>query len=191
MEKILEKGSPFIGEKIQLRALDKSDLEEIMKYWNTYESRIFLGTIIPMSSQMEQEWIDSVHQRRKNMKAFVFVIEDKETKEFLGTCGLEDIFWTSRSAVLGIAIHNPENHEKGYGTDTMKCLLKIGFNVLNLNRIELWVMEYNRRAIHVYEKVGFKEVGKKRQGHFIQGSYTDIIVMDILKSEFDELEREE
>ena len=186
MEKILEKGSPFVGEKVQLRAIEKSDVEEIMKHWNTYESRIFLGTIMPMSSTMEEDWIESVHQRRKNMKAFVFAIEDKETKEFLGTCGLENIFWTSRSAVLGIAIHNPENHEKGYGTDTMKCLLKIGFNVLNLNRIELWVMEYNRRAIHVYEKVGFTEVGKKRQGHFIQGSYIDIIVMDILKSEFND-----
>jgi len=187
MKEILEKGSPFIGEKIQLRALEKSDLEEIMKNWNTYETRLFLGNIIPMSSMMEEDWINSVHQRRKNMKAFIFAIDDKETKKFLGTCGLEDIYWTSRSAVLGIAIHNPENTDKGYGTDTMKCLLKFGFNVLNLNRIELWLMEYNKRALHVYEKVGFKEVGRKRQGHFIQGSYHDIIVMDIIKSEFSEL----
>ncbi len=186
MKEILEKGSPFIGEKVKLRPIEKSDIDKIMEHWNTYESRIFLGTIIPMSSMMEEDWINSVHQRRKKMEAFYFAIEDKETKEFLGTCGLESIFWTSRSAVLGIAIHNPENHNKGFGTDTMKCLLKFGFNILNLNRIELWVMEYNKRAIHVYEKIGFQEIGKKRQGHFIQGSYHDIIVMDILKSDFDE-----
>jgi len=68
----------------------------------------------------------------------------------------------------------------------MECLLKFGFNILNLHRIELWVMEYNERAIHVYLKVGFKEVGRKREAHYLQGVYHNIVVMDILEEEFRE-----
>ncbi len=184
MEELLAKGSPFIGEKVQLRAVEKTDLDDIMKYWNTFESRVGLGTVIPMSSMMEEDWIKSTHERAKNQTAFTFVVEHKETKELIGTCGIEDMNWIAKSGIVGIGIHNPANHNKGYGTDAMRCLLRFGFDVLNLNRIELWVMEYNERAIHVYEKLGFKKVGKKRQAHFLQGSYHDILEMDILRSEY-------
>jgi RimJ/RimL family protein N-acetyltransferase len=179
--------SPYIGSKVKLRPLEKEDLNAIMEHWNTYESRIGLGLLVPMSSMMEAEFIDSVHSRAKNGSAYIFAIEHVSTGEFLGTCGIERINFISRSAELGIAIHNPANHSKGYGTDTMRCLLKVGFNILNLHRIELWVMEYNKRAIHVYEKVGFKEVGRKREAHFLQGIYHDIVVMDILEDEFNEI----
>ena len=185
MENIFSKQSPFIGNLVKLRAVEKTDLDDIMKYWNAYESRIGLGGIIPMSSMMEEDWIKRTHEMAKSQKGYAFAIEHKDTKEFLGTCGIEDFNWLARSAVLGIAIHNPENHDKGYGTDAMKCLLKFGFDVLNLNRIELWVMEYNKRAIHIYEKLGFELIGKKRQAHFVQGSYHDIITMDILKTDFE------
>ncbi len=176
--------SPYIGEKIKLRPLEKDDLKSIMKYWNTYESRIGLGLLIPMSSMMEAEFIEMVHNKAKNGTGYIFAIEDVVSGDFLGTCGIDDINNISRSAELGIAIHNPDNHGKGYGTDTMRCLLKFCFNILNLHRVELWVMEYNERAIHVYEKVGFKEVGRKRDAHFLQGMYHDVIVMDILEEEF-------
>jgi len=185
MEDIFSKQSPFIGNIVRLRAVEKTDLDDIMKYWNAYENRIGLGGIIPMSSMMEEDWIKHTHEMAKSQKGYAFAIEHKDSEEFLGTCGIEDFNWLARSAVLGIAIHNPENHNKGYGTDAMKCLLNFGFDVLNLNRIELWVMEYNKRAIHIYEKLGFHLIGKKRQAHYVQGSYHDIFTMDILKSEFE------
>ncbi|MHA1303489.1 MAG: GNAT family N-acetyltransferase [Candidatus Heimdallarchaeaceae archaeon] len=177
-------GSPYIGEKVKLRALEKSDVPKIMQYWNTYETRKFLGNPIPMSSMMEEEWITSVHQRAKSKSAFIFAITNRETDEFLGSGGLESIDWINRNAVLGIAIHNPANHNKGYGTDAMKCLLAFGFRILNLNRIELLVFEYNPRAIHVYEKIGFKQVGCKRKDSFHEGKYYDTIIMDILAEEY-------
>lgn len=179
--------SPYIGDKVKIRALEKDDLDSIMEHWNNYESRIGLGFLVPMSSMMEAEFIEHVHNSAKNQKSYIFAIENLTSGEFLGTCGIDSINWTNRTAELGISIHNPANHSKGYGTDTMKCLLKFGFNILNLHRIELWVMEYNERAIHVYNKVGFKEVGRKREAYFLQGSYHDIVVMDILEEEFQEI----
>jgi len=187
MTDIYQTKSPFEGEKVRLRPLEKSDLDEIMKHWNTYESRVGLGTVIPMSTMMEEEFIQSSHENTKSGKGYNFAIEDKETKEFLGTCGIDSIWQINRSAEIGIAIHNPENHNKGYGTDATICLLRVGFLVLNFHRLELWVMEYNKRAIHVYKKIGFKEIGVKREAHFLQGNYHDIYILDILAAEFREL----
>jgi RimJ/RimL family protein N-acetyltransferase len=184
MEDIYKTTSPYIGEKVKLRALEKDDLDSIMEHWNTFESRLGLGFLVPMSSMQEAEFIERAHEGAKSGKAYMFAIVHSKTDEFLGTCGIDSINTISRTAVLGIAIHNPANHSKGYGTDTMNCLLKFGFNILNLHRIELWVAEYNTVAIHVYKKVGFKEVGRKRESHFMQGKYYDLIVMDILEEEF-------
>ncbi len=187
MKDIYKTKSPFEGEKVRLRTIEKSDLDDIMKYWNTYESRIGLGTIIPMSTMMEEEFIQSAHERAKSGRGHIFAIETLETKEFLGTCGIEEIMQINKSAVIGIIIHNPENHNKGYGTDAMICLLKVGFLVLNFHRLELLVMDYNKKAIHVYEKIGFKEIGLKREAHFLQGKYHDVYIMDILAKEFEAL----
>jgi len=176
--------SPYIGDKVNLRAIERDDLDDIMKHWNTYEMRIGLSFVNPMSSMMEAEFIESAHERAKNGKAYIYAIEDLKTGEFVGTCGIESINPVNRSAELGIAIHNPDNHSKEYGTDIMVCLLKIGFNILNLHRIELLVMDFNVQAIHVYKKTGFKEVGRLREANYLQGKYNDIIVMDILEKEF-------
>jgi len=56
--------------------------------------------------------------------------------------------------------------------------------ILNFHRLELMVMDYNKKAIHVYEKIGFKEVGLKREANFLQGKYHDVYMMDILAAEF-------
>lgn len=179
--------SPFIGEKIRLRQLEKSDIDAIIKDWNTYETRRYLGNIFPNSRADEEKWIERVQQNQREGKEYVFVIERIEDEAFLGTCGLHNISWIDRYAILGIAIYNPVNLNKGYGTEAMKLLLKIGFDFLNLHRIELEVFERNERAKHVYKKVGFKEVGRRRQTRYIEGKYWDSVIMDILKEEYEEL----
>jgi len=93
----------------------------------------------------------------------------------------------NRGASLSVSIHNPENQNKGYGTDATRCILKFGFNVLNLHRVELHVYEFTANAVHVYEKLGFKKVGVRREASYIIGKYRNDLVMDILEEEFKEI----
>ena len=65
-------------------------------------------------------------------------------------------------------------------------MLNHGFKTLNLNRIYLRVYENNLRAIRVYEKTGFRQEGQLRQAHFQDGSYMDVILMGILRSDWDQ-----
>ena len=67
----------------------------------------------------------------------------------------------------------------------MRVLLDIGFKYLNLNRIELFVFDFNIRGVKTYLKVGFKEVGKKRQAFYSNGKYNDMIIMDILREDWE------
>lgn len=67
--------------------------------------------------------------------------------------------------VVGSVELNPERHEiarlniwkpyqdYGYGTQVVKDLVKQGYT-------SLWVRSDNEKAIHVYEKCGFKKAGE-------------------------------
>ncbi len=181
--------SPFIGKKVKLRAIEQSDLKDIMKFWNTYEIRIGLGRFIPESQERREEWIKKITKENQEGKSYTFAVIEKQTDEFLGYCALKSISKVSRNASLSVVILNQEYHNKGYGTDTVRLLLKIGFDIINLHRIELHVFEFLKSGIHIYEKVGFKHVGTRRKSSFINGKYYDDLVMDILVDEYRELHK--
>jgi RimJ/RimL family protein N-acetyltransferase len=85
---------------------------------------------------------------------------------------------------VGIFIGEKSLWNQGYGTEVMKLLLKHGFHTLNLNRIALEVYENNPRAVRSYEKAGFVHEGCKRQGMYKDGHYIDILLMSVLRSEW-------
>ena len=112
-------------------------------------------------------------------------ITDKQTGAFLGFVHLEDIKRPHSRAEFGISIQDPDNQSKGYGTDATRVMLWVGFNILGLNSIYLDTMEDNERSIRTYEKVGFKRVGILRKTEFIDGAYKGLLIMDILRGEFE------
>jgi len=66
----------------------------------------------------------------------------------------------------------------------MNLMLGFAFKNLNLNRVELKTFDFNTRAQKCYLKVGFKEVGRRRNACFVDGQYHDDIIMDILRDEW-------
>jgi len=174
------------GKRIRLRSFELSDLDEIMKHWNSMELRNLLGNADrgPASRNDEEEWIRSTWKLRQDRRAFMFAVETIAENKLIGGTGLFDINWTSRSATTGISIYNPEYWGKGYGQESMHLILDFAFQTLNLNRVELETLDFNKRAQKCYLKVGFKEVGRQRKARFIDGKYHDEIIMDILKDEW-------
>ena len=68
-------------------------------------------------------------------------------------------------------------HGKGYGTDAVSLLCKLGFEEMNLHKIKVEVMAFNLAAIRCYEKCGFIKEGTLRDEVFREGKYHDVIVM--------------
>ena len=71
------------------------------------------------------------------------------------------------------------------GTFAVTAMLKHAFFNLNLRRVELGVLENNAAARHLYEKVGFVQEGVKREANYKNGKYVNMIMMSILKEEFE------
>jgi RimJ/RimL family protein N-acetyltransferase len=174
------------GRRVRLRSFELSDVDEIMKYWNSVELRRLLGSVDrgPAARNEEEEWIRNTWKQRQERKAFTLAVEAIAENKLIGGTSLFNIDWTSRSAETGISIYNPKYWGKGYGSESMNLLLDFAFRDLNLNRVQLEAFDFNKRAQKCYVKVGFKEVGRRRKTRFIDGKYHDSIVMDILREEW-------
>jgi RimJ/RimL family protein N-acetyltransferase len=171
--------SPFEGRLIRLRAVEEKDLPLIHDLFNDPRVQRTLAITWLQPHAGTREWWEGA---RKNPDIAPFVI-DTLAGETVGGCSLEDIHAASRSAVLGIWIGAP-HWDKGYGTDAVRTLCRFGFAEMNLQRIGLAVYEVNPRGLRVYEKVGFREEGRRRRAMFLDGRYVDVVMMGLLAEEF-------
>jgi ribosomal protein S18 acetylase RimI-like enzyme len=77
--------------------------------------------------------------------------------------------------MLGIAIGSGYR-DIGIGTEMMEVLIEESRKA-GLKLLLLGVFETNNRARHLYEKLGFKEIGRVPKGIFRNGRYIDEIRM--------------
>ncbi len=56
---------------------------------------------------------------------------------------------------------------------------------MNLHRVELAVLDFNEGALTCYRRCGFVEEGRLRQDRFVDGRYVDVIVMGVLRKEWE------
>ena len=95
-----------------------------------------------------------------------------------------DIDHLNQTAEIGIFIGNKHYWNKGYATEALQLLLDYGFKALNLRNVILKVYSFNENAKRVYEKIGFKIIGKRRKALKRGKEEYDIIFMDIMEEEF-------
>jgi RimJ/RimL family protein N-acetyltransferase len=88
-----------------------------------------------------------------------------------------------RHSELGIKII-PEHQNHGYGTEAIRWALAWGFVQANLHRIEITGFEYNRGALKLYQRLGFKAEGRRRECLWFDGRYWDYMIMGMLKDEW-------
>ncbi len=175
----------FEGDFIRLRSFKIEDIETSLRLIEEsgIKEMISSDTIFPYSYENQKEYIENVNKKR-NSNIYNFVIENKTTNEFMGSCGISEYRQRERIAKIGIFLgKNYQN--KGYGYDALSVLCKFIFEEVNTNKIVLDCFEYNKNAYKLYKKLGFKEEGILRKEIYRFGTFHNIIYMGLLKEEFE------
>lgn len=168
------------GHTVYLRpvGLDDTDLYFHMLFHP--EVRRLTGTQKSFTREQVHRYIEA---KSEDSSSLLLLIALRETDEVIGDIALQSIDSCNRSANIRIALL--ESHQgKGCGSEALTLMLDYGFGILNLHRIELNVFAYNARAVHVYEKLGFKKEGVQRDALYYNHQYHDSILMSILEDEF-------
>jgi len=175
------------GKLINLRPLSLKDAPNFCKWFEDPEVSMFIslrGRGAP-SLKQEKEWIKNNFKTKDNA---YFCIETKD-HEHIGSVSLMHIDSMHKSAEFGISIGNKRYWGQGMGTEATKMMLDYGFKKLKLHRIGLQVIAYNFRAQRTYQKSGFVYEGRLRDKMYFNGHWHDMIMMGILREEWDRTRR--
>lgn len=176
------------GKNVRLRAIERQDLPYFVAWLNDPAVRKNLLVTVPLSQAQEEGWFEHTLRLPLEEQPLGIEVQTPEGWQLVGNCGFAKLDRRNSCAEIGIFIGDARFWNKGYGTEAMRLMLKYGFFTLNLNRIFLTVYETNPRGIRCYEKAGFIHEGRLRQAIFQDGRYIDMLVMSMLRSEWQDRE---
>ncbi|WP_105617012.1 GNAT family N-acetyltransferase [Vallitalea okinawensis] len=97
-------------------------------------------------TEAKQQWARNIHHEENTFALY------NENKELIGNCCFD--FDEEEGIIFGVQMR-PDLTGKGMGTDLIKIILDFGKEKYQYDEIKLYVAKFNRRAIRVYEKLGF------------------------------------
>ncbi|MGB5953132.1 MAG: GNAT family protein [Ornithinimicrobium sp.] len=112
----------------------------------------------------------------------VLGVIDNATGDLVGEVVLNDWDEGNRSCAFRTLI-GAVGRGRGLGTEATRLIIQHGLGPMGLHRITLEVYDFNPRARHVYEKVGFVHEGTGREALLFDGQWIDVHYMAILSNE--------
>ena len=168
---------------VHLRPAEREDLPLFVRWLGDARTTRTLAIRSPLSLALEEGWFERLLERQGG-NHWHFVICRAVDGRPVGAMDLHEIDYVNGSAGLGIMIGDPADTNQGYGSDALRALIAFGFGELRLERIWLDVYDFNARARHVYERVGFVAEGVLRHALYRDGVFHDDHRMAILREEW-------
>jgi len=163
------------GREVILRTLKWEDLDDLIDMMNSLiEEGADITLNQKLTKEQETDWLARKLAEIEKGKAFMIGAEVDgkivATSEFNLKSG-----YSTHVGDLGIVIRKG-HRDVGIGSEMLKILVsqaeKMGLKMLTLS-----VFSTNQRAKHVYEKVGFKEIGCIPNKFLKNGKFIDEIIM--------------
>jgi RimJ/RimL family protein N-acetyltransferase len=174
--------------RVRLRTLLASDLEDHIRwrhdpevaYWATAGSIAWhLNSVARIEHHFSKALVE-LDPRADGILAI-----ELDGARNIGMVDYRDVDDISRSATIGITIGEKSEWGQGHGSTAVRLLVGYLFGPRNLRRVQLDTWSGNPRAIRAFEKVGFREEGRRREAVRAPDGYYDEVIMGLLRSEWD------
>jgi RimJ/RimL family protein N-acetyltransferase len=111
-----------------------------------------------------------------------WAIVENASATWAGEVVLNDLDVDNRACAFRILLQGPQFYGRGLGTEATRLAVDYAFEV-GVHRIELEVYDFNPRARRVYEKVGFRHEGTKRDALYWNDAWVDAHLMSMLAAD--------
>lgn len=171
------------GRLVYLRPGERADIPLFVRWLSDAGTTRNLAIRSPIGQAMEERWFETMLDHHGRERWF-FVICRLEDDRQVGSLDLHAVDLTNGSAGIGIAIGDPSDTGRGYGSDAMAVLIRFAFDELRLERVWLDVYDENTGARRVYERLGFVHEATFRRGLYRRGAFIDVLRMGLLRDEW-------
>jgi diamine N-acetyltransferase len=169
------------GEHIYLRALEPEDLEFIHTIENDESVWEISNTITPYSKFLIKQYLKQSHKDIFEVKQLRLVISSYDDVA-LGMIDLFDFDFKNSRAGVGILVKELNDRAKGFGSEALKLLINYSFTHLGLHQLYCNVSEENDISIKLFTKQGFKKIGLKKDWIFVNGSYKNEYIFQLINN---------
>jgi RimJ/RimL family protein N-acetyltransferase len=171
------------GKDVVLRAIESEDAGSYHQWINDEETNQWRGLFHPTSREEALAWIEQ--QRQKRPETLNLSIETNG--EHVGFIGFRGVDARSRRAEIWIYIGSKAHWGQGLGRNAVQALCDYAYLQMNLHRIWLECNPEFSAVVRCYEKVGFKEEGRLRDGYYRDGKFRDTCIMALLRGDWEKL----
>jgi RimJ/RimL family protein N-acetyltransferase len=171
------------GHQVGLALMRKEDVPTIARWHQDLEFTASIGSPGEAHSleMREEAYQKNARMRPDSVELAVILLATGRL------VGFGDLFDISRAmtASLFVGIGDRDLWGKGLGTEATRLICEYGFFFRNLYSVKVEVNGYNRRAIRVYQRLGFKLIGRVRGAIVLNGNRYDQVLMDLLRQELE------
>ena len=168
------------GDYIYLSALEPDDLNFLYELENNTAIWEISGTSTPYSKHVLKQYLDNAHRDIYDVKQLRLCICKGE--EVIGLIDLFDFDPQNKRAGIGIVILEEKERNHGIGTEAIELICDYGYTTLGLHQFFANVMEDNSGSLYLFKKMGFVEVGIKKDWIFSNGEFKNEILLQKIKS---------
>lgn len=170
------------GKKVFLRALEPSDLDFLYGAENNESIWEVSNSYAPYSRYVLSQYLENAHLDIYEAKQLRMVICKQETQKSIGFVDLFDFDPKHFRVGIGILIDKIENRQKGYALEAIQLCTQYAFTHANVHQVYATITENNKGSIRLFEKVGFKKTGTRKDWIFNQGEFKDELIYQLIKN---------
>jgi RimJ/RimL family protein N-acetyltransferase len=185
----------FEGKLIRLAPINHEKDPEVESRWThdlTLMRSLSRQPALPLSvAQVKKKYEAIEKDVDESKKLFHFTIRSREDDRLLGFIRIEGIGWTHGTCSLKIAIGDPVERNKGFGSDALHLIMRFAFSELNLYRLSAVVGGDNQAGLRFFKRHGFVEEVRRRKSLLRDGQTWDLIHLGLLREEWQAIEGED
>jgi RimJ/RimL family protein N-acetyltransferase len=134
----------------------------------------------PPSLDEEKEWLEKV---ARDPDQVIWVVEHMGA--LVGITGIHAISWKNGFGTTGTMIGDRNVWGKGLGRELMQLRARYAFTQLPLRKLKSAYLDGNDASARAQAAAGYREVGRYKADVFIDGSYRDYIVTEVLRQDWE------
>jgi RimJ/RimL family protein N-acetyltransferase len=172
----------LVTERLRLRAPSPRDAAALLAVLGDPEVTRYHNVPTLTTLAEAQAALERLEQRYAARDTIRWAIELVEHSEMIGTVGLLRFDFEHRHAEVGYEIAR-RWWGRGFVPEAAAAVIRYGFFVLGLHRIEAGVLPGNDPSARVLQKLGFLEEGTRRDYLYSKGHFRSLRWFSLLETE--------